>query len=113
MVVVFAKCAIYIPYQIYYTIGDVGVFLSSMNFFCFSIVEHFSSMFNPLTAGAAYIWFFIFYQQNKYHLLNMLKIKSDIKQQGLQNLTPILSHLNNSHSLEVVDRVSETQLQVG
>ena len=28
-------------------------------------------------------------------------------------LTAILSNLNNFHSLEVVDRVSETQLQVG
>ena len=28
-------------------------------------------------------------------------------------MTPILSNLNNFHSLEVVNRVSETQLQVG
>ena len=28
-------------------------------------------------------------------------------------LTSILSNLNNFHSLEVVDRVSETQVQVG
>ena len=38
--------------------------------------------FNPLTAGDAYIWFFIFYQHLKYHLLNMLKIKCDINQQS-------------------------------
>ena len=30
-----------------------------------------------------------------------------------KQLTYILSNLNNFHSLEVVDRVSETQLQVG
>ena len=46
----------------------------------------------------------------------MLKIKYDINQQYLktvQELTSILSSLKNFHSLEVVDRVSETQLQVG
>ena len=31
----------------------------------------------------------------------------------LKELTYILSNLNNFHSLEVVDSVSETQLQVG
>ena len=30
-----------------------------------------------------------------------------------KELTAILSNLNNFHSLEVVDRVSEIQLQVG
>ena len=30
-----------------------------------------------------------------------------------ENMTSILSNLNNFHSLEDVDRVSETQLQVG
>ena len=39
----------------------------------------------------------------------MLKIKYDIHQQ----LNTILSNLNNFHSLGVVGRVSETQLQVG
>ena len=43
----------------------------------------------------------------------MLNIKCDINQQHLKELTPILSNLNNFHSLEVVDRVSEAQLQVG
>ena len=43
----------------------------------------------------------------------MLNIKCDINQQDLKKLTSILSNLNNFHSLEVVDRVSETQLQVG
>ena len=68
--------------------------------------------FNPLTAGAAYIRGFIFYYHIKYHLLNTLKIKCDINQQYLK-LTSILSNMNNFHSLDVVDRVSETQLQVG
>ena len=44
----------------------------------------------------------------------MLKIKCDINQQDFKKeMTSILSNLNNFHSLEVVDRVSETQLQVG
>ena len=34
-------------------------------------------------------------------------------QPARKEVTPILSNLNNFHSLEVVDRVSETQLQVG
>ena len=44
----------------------------------------------------------------------MLKIKNmtSISNIGKQ-LTSILSNLTNFHSLEVVDRVSETQLQVG
>ena len=45
----------------------------------------------------------------------MLKIKSDINQQYLKtvDLHFVKLNLNNFHSLEVVDRVSETQLQVG
>ena len=43
----------------------------------------------------------------------MVKIKCDINQQDLKGLTPILTNLNNFYSLEVVDHVSETQLQVG
>ena len=42
----------------------------------------------------------------------MLKIKSDINQEDLTFVDLILSNLNNFHSREVVDRVSETQLQV-
>ena len=73
-----------------------------------------SSFFNPLTAGAAYIRVFIFYQHIKYHLLNMLKIKIVISISNIwKQLASILSNLNIFHSLEVVDRVSETQLQVG
>ena len=42
----------------------------------------------------------------------MLKIKRDTYQ-IFKYLASILSNLNNFYSLEVVDRVSETQLQVG
>ena len=45
--------------------------------------------------------------------LNMLKIKCDINQQDLKRVDLLLSNLNNFHSLEVVDRVSETQVRVG
>ena len=41
---------------------------------------------NHLTAGAAYIRVFIFYQYIKYHILNMLKIKCDINQQDLKRV---------------------------
>ena len=68
---------------------------------------------NPLTAGAAYIRVFIFYWHIKYHLLNMLKINVTLISNIWEQFTFILSNLTNSHSLEVVDRVSETQLQVG
>ena len=40
-------------------------------------------------------------------------MKGDNRQQDLKFVDSILSNLNNFHSLEVVDRVSETQLQVG
>ena len=43
----------------------------------------------------------------------MLKIKCDINQQDLKRVDLYLSNLSNFHSLEVVNRVSETQLQVG
>ena len=75
--------------------------------------------FNALTAGAAYIRVFIFYQHIKYHLLNMLKMLTikDVEVTPISNiwkeLTSPLSNLNNFHSFEVVDRASETQLQVG
>ena len=42
--------------------------------------------FNPLTAGAAYFRVFIFYQHNKYQLLNMLEMKCDINQQYLKTV---------------------------
>ena len=41
---------------------------------------------DPLTAGAAYIWVFILYQHIKYHILNIVKIKCDIKQQDLKTV---------------------------
>ena len=43
----------------------------------------------------------------------MLKIKCDINQQDLQTVYLHFLKFENFHSLEVVDRVSETQLQVG
>ena len=46
----------------------------------------FLTLFNPLTAGAAYIRVFIFYQHIKYYLLNMLKTKCDIDQQYLKTV---------------------------
>ena len=46
-------------------------------------------------------------------MLNILTIKCDIKQQGLKRVDRHFGKsLNNFHSLEIVDRVSETQLQV-
>ena len=69
-------------------------------------------MFNPLTAGAEYISFFMFYQHNKYDILNMLKLKYDINQQGLKIIDLHFAKSQKFYSLEVVDRVSETQLQV-
>ena len=35
---------------------------------------------NPLTAGAVYIWVFIFFYHIKYRFLNMVKIKCDTNQ---------------------------------
>ena len=43
----------------------------------------------------------------------MLKIIYDINQQYLKTVDLHFSNLNNFHSLEVVDRVGETQFQVG
>ena len=45
----------------------------------------------------------------------MVKIKCDINKQDLKRVDLLFDkiNLNNFHSLEVVDRVSETQLQVG
>ena len=70
-------------------------------------------IFNPLTAGVTYIRVFIFYSHINYHLLNMLNIKCDINQQYLKADHPHFVKSDYFHSLEVVDRVSETQLQVG
>ena len=44
------------------------------------------SQINTLTAGAAYIRVFIFYQHIKYHLLTMVNIKFDINQQYLKTV---------------------------
>ena len=43
----------------------------------------------------------------------MLKITREINQQFFKTIDLILSNLINFHSVEVVDRVSETQFQVG
>ena len=61
--------------------------------------------FNPLTT-----YFLLAHQIPAFELL--LMIKRDINQQDFKIVTSILSNLNNFHSLEVVYRVSETQLQV-
>ena len=59
-------------------------------------------------------FFSFFYQDIKGQLLNTLKqnLTSTPTRQILKLLTSILSNLNNFHSLEVVDRISETQLQM-
>ena len=43
----------------------------------------------------------------------MLRLKYDINQQYLKTVDLHLVKSDNFHSLEVVDRVSETQFQVG
>ena len=43
----------------------------------------------------------------------MLKINVTSSRKIEKELTSILSNLNNFHSLEVVDRINETQIQVG
>ena len=43
-------------------------------------------LFNPLTAGVAYIRIFIFYKHIKYHLSDMLEITCDINQQYLKTV---------------------------
>ena len=54
------------------------------------------------------------YYYIQYRLLSMLKPVYVTSISTIwKELTSILPNLNNFHSLEVVDRVSETQLQVG
>ena len=48
---------------------------------------------NPLSAGTEYSHFSCFYEHIKYHFVNVLKIKRDIKIS--KSLTYILSYLNN------------------
>ena len=66
-----------------------------------------------LTAGPDYIQVFHFVIStlntsfSRYHRQNVTPINNISK-----SLTSIVSNLNNFHSLEVVNRVSETQLQV-
>ena len=62
---------------------------------------------NPLTAGAVHIRFLHFLLA--YYISAFKPVISKI----CSLLTSFLSNLNNFHLLEVVDRISETQLQVG
>ena len=65
---------------------------------------------NPLTAGALYSGFHFLLA----HWVPLFKyVKYKMWKEIWKELTSILSNLNNFHSLEVVDRVSETQLRVG
>ena len=43
----------------------------------------------------------------------MFEIKRDINSTRFQTADSVLSSLNTFHSLEVVDRISETKVQVG
>ena len=52
-----------------------------------------------------------YFNRNKQNSYAALKIKCDINQQDLKRVD--LHFVKNFHSLEVVDRISETQLQVG
>ena len=56
---------------------------------------------------------FHFLLLNKYHLLHTLKIKHGIYQQDLKIVELFFVKSNFFYPLEGVDRVSETQLQVG
>ena len=65
---------------------------------------------NPSTTSHDCTRFFsIYYYHFKCPIFIILKINGNIN----QHFTSIFSNLNNFHSLEVVNRVSETQLQVG
>ena len=61
------------------------------------------------------LFYSLFYKHIKYQLSNMVKIKRDINQQDFKIVDHhfVKYNLDNFLSLEVVDRVSETQLQVG
>ena len=47
------------------------------------------------------------------HFISAHYISAFTSAKDKKKITSILSNLNNFHSIEVVDRVSETQLQVG
>ena len=70
-------------------------------------------LFQTLSLRVPIIFVFI----NKlhiYHLSNMIRLKRDTNQQDFKkSFTSILSNLNNFYSLKVVNRINETQLQVG
>ena len=62
------------------------------------------------------LFFFSFFMTTLIPVFDHVKIglQRDINQHDfkIESLTSILSNVNNFHSLEVVDRVSETQFQV-
>ena len=71
---------------------------------------------NPLAAGYMIILSYlnkIISTLNTSFLTFMMKIKHDINQQDFKIVDIHLANLNNFHRREVVNRVSETQLQVG
>ena len=77
---------------------------------------HKLSQVNALIAGPDYIRFLyslLSQYDNMYKFLNMLTIQSYINQQDLVIVVPHFVKSDFFHSLEVVYRVSETQLQVG
>ena len=75
-----------------------------------NIYETVSSTCQPVRFNLFdYIRFFSFFIGT---LNSMINKKCDIYKIS-KYLTSILLNMNNFHSLEVVDRVSETQLQVG
>ena len=63
-----------------------GFFLKNLYCLECSVYHRYNIPLNPLTAGAAYVRVFIFYQHIKYLILNMLKIKCDINQQDLKRV---------------------------
>ena len=69
---------------------------------------------NPLTAGAAYFRVFIFIStlSTTYKYVKE-QMWHQMWHQIWKEFTSIFSNLNNFLSLEVVEHVSETQLQVG
>ena len=69
---------------------------------------------NPLTTGPDCIPFHMFLLAHYMSAFKYAKDKTWLQSKRFEKrLTLILSILKNFHSLEVVDRVSETQLQVG
>ena len=74
------------------------------------IVDPHPDRVDPFTASHDYA---IFFKKFYYHITDFKHVKDKTWYQAEKWLTTILSNLNNFPSLEVVNRVSETQLQVG